>query len=245
MKINRVVKLFLVSVFFLFLYVIHYADVFVEPAYCDLESFKKHEVFLGSPETLKARGLKNAHAFQLGKVLLVGVGVGDSKSHALIELAKSHSPKVEEKNYCTWYLNHPKLSEPYDQSTRIEAAKSFNHRDIIRSPSLLADEEAILEIWKAVENEFEENPISFLSCALENHFIALGCNGMVHRGPTVFGMLLAFSGCSSEQSFIITNHYWDPEGLKAEIRLGAMDRAYRLGARHMFSRKRIAAAFTE
>ncbi len=230
---------------FIFVSLLSQAIASTDPEYCKLENFKKHEISLGSPESLKEMGLKNIHAFQLGQVMLIGLALGDSRAQTLIQLAKARAPRVGDKRYCTWYLNHPNKNEPYDQTTRIEAAKFFNHRDIMRSPSLLQDDEAILEIWKAVEKDFDSQPISFLSCALENHFIALGCNGMAHRGPTVFGMLLAFSGCLPKQAFAIANHYWNPEGLREEIRLGAIEKTYKFGLKHAGSRKRMVSALLE
>ena len=77
-----------------------------------------------------------------------------------------------------------------------------------------------LSAFKQIEEAFDtKKGPSFLSCAENRHYLALGCNSMAHRGPTVFGMLLAFSGCTPEHSLEIVNHIWGQNGVSDETRL--------------------------
>ncbi len=222
-----------------------------EPAYCDPAAFDEKEFTLGTFEELEEIGLVRPHAFHLGKVTLVGVGVGNSKAQALVELAQSHTSvpfslkdqskaDLKVKKYCTWYLNHPK--KPLD-SLRENAAKTFNQKDINRSPVLLNEADATAEFMSVLEGTFDQGPVSFLSCASEQHYIAMGCNEMMHRGPTAFGMLLAFSGCSPAHSLEIVDQAWGLNGVRRKVRLAVIRKAYELGEAHQGSRKRLADLF--
>jgi hypothetical protein len=217
---------------------------FSEPTYCHPNKFDESEFSLGAYEEMQRKGLVRAHAFKLGKVTLVGAGVGNSKSQALIDLAEQFAPQAKKKRYCTWYLNHPKLDKP-DQSTRIQASKTFIHRDIEKSPVLLNEQEAVEQFSRILEKSFDEGESSFLSCAKEENYIALGCNEMMHRGPTVFGMLLAFSGCSPEHALEITNQVWGLNGVKRKVRLAIIKKAYSWGEMKQESRKKLAALFSQ
>jgi hypothetical protein len=217
-----------------------------EPSYCHPSTFDEKEFSLGTFEQMESKGLIRAHAFRLGKVTVIGAGVGNSQSSALIELAQKYAAGSKEhskdKNYCTWYLNHPK--KPTDL-TRIEAAKTFIQKDIVKGPQSMTEEEATQEFMKVLENSFDQGSKSFLSCASEESYIALGCNEMMHRGPSVFGMLLAFSGCSPEHSLEITNQVWGLNGVKRKVRLAIIRKAYELGMARLESRKKLAALFSK
>ena len=217
-----------------------------EPAYCDPGRFDEKEMDLGSYESQVASGLLRAHAFKLGKVTLLGLGVGDSKTSAIIELAKKYSDHMtQDKRYCTWYLNHPKGTSPQEDESRIKASQSFNFFDLKKNPMSMTEKEAVAEFMNVLEKTFDSNSTSFLSCATEQHYIALGCNGMRHRGPTVFGMLLAFSGCSPKNALEISNQIWGLNGVKRKVRLAVIEKAYELGASHRSSREKLAQLFSD
>ena len=217
-----------------------------EPAYCDPALFDEKEMDLGNFEKLTASGIQRAHGFKLGKVTLIGVGVGDSKTSALIDLAHKYSDHLtKDKRYCTWYLNHPKGLVPKEDEYRVSAARAFNHLDVKRNPMSLTEKEATDEFMQVLEKAFDLHANSFLNCASEQHYIALGCNGMRHRGPTAFGMLLAFSGCSPEHALEIANQVWGLNGVKRKVRLAVIQKAYDLGQSHSVSRKKLAQLFSE
>ena len=69
----------------------------------------------------------------------------------------------------------------------------------------------------------------FLSCLEESKYLAIGCHGMLHRGPSAFAMILAFSGCSPAHSLEIVNHLWGLNGVKYEVRNAIAEAGYELG----------------
>jgi hypothetical protein len=216
----------------------------LEPSYCQPTSFDETEFSLGAFEKMRKVGLVRAHGFKLGQVTVIGAGVGNSNPSALIQLAEKFSPGSQDQKYCTWYFNHPKGGEAQDV-TRIQAAKIFNHRDVPKSPVNLSSSAAEKEFMNALEKTFSQEKTSFLSCAENQKYIAMGCNEMMHRGPTVFGMLLAYSGCSPEHSLEITNQIWGLNGVRRKVRLAVIRKAYELGSEQFESRKRLAELFSE
>src|SRR4051812_45382442 len=64
----------------------------IEPSYCDPALFDEKEISLGpNYEEQQKKNLFRLHGYQLGKVKLIGVGVGDSSSASLIEVAKQNT----------------------------------------------------------------------------------------------------------------------------------------------------------
>lgn len=212
-----------------------------EPRYCSPAYFDEAEVqleALGLPDSVvNDKTLVRTHVFRLGKVTLVGVGVGDSKPAALKALAQKLAPQAVKSKYCTWYLNHPKNAS---EKEKVEASKTFVFKDIPKNPREMTVSEAEEVIPLLMDTVFDQDPISFLSCASEQHYVAMGCNGMKHRGPTVFGMLLAFSGCTPEHALEITNQVWGLNGVKRKVRLAAIKKAFEQGGERAESRKKLA-----
>lgn len=195
------------------------------PAYCDPNVFRSRE------ETSAAAGiagLRRAHAYRLGKVLLVGLAVGDSDPIAVQELARRHSSAAAAEGFCTWYVNK---GNP-------EAAKRFMSRPL-PNPSLEERGERLETYLAVLGPSFLDTAQSFSSCAAEHGYIALGCDWMMHRGPTVFGMLLAFSGCSPENALQIANETWGMNDIPADTRLAFIRAAHEFGLRHRPERDRL------
>jgi hypothetical protein len=213
----------------------------VEPSYCDPAQFDEAEI---PYETVQGKGrepgLFRAHAFRLGKVTLVGLGVGDSPVEEVIRLSKRLVPENKAPNYCTWYLNHAK--SPKDRNKKL-AASTFIHRNIEKNPMLQNEEQATTDFMQILSTSFDQGTVNFTSCVSEQHYLALGCNGMEHRGPTVFGMILAFSGCSPVHSLEIANQIWGLNGVKRKVRLAIIQKAHELGQIRKESRKRLSEAF--
>ena len=197
-----------------------------EPAFCELSEFLKTEdpLFRDNPKLIRARG------FRLGDVTLVGLSVGRSEVKEVIELAHSHDrlKDIAGKNYCTWYLHYPTPSLSYFLNS-LYAMQKFNFAPILRNPKDLSAAQAVAEVMSSLEGVFSgENP-SFLGCLTENKFLAVGCQGMAHRGPTVFGAVLAFMGCSPQHSAEIVNALWGLNGVAFEVRKAVLEAAYELG----------------
>lgn len=213
--------------FVLLLCCAHAARAADEPAYCRPEVFLAQEV---TPEKGKADLLPNRlRAFRLGKTLLVGASV--FMSDAMGELAKANSTAGPDAGFCTWYLNK---GRPYSQM-------DFNWR-YVENPKRMSAHSA--KDWmEELSSSFGTDPVSFVSCAERHGYIAGGCNSQSHRGPTLFGMILAYSGCSPENAAQITNSLWGLNSVSEEVRLAIIRAAYELGAAEPAYRKRLAAAF--
>jgi hypothetical protein len=220
-----------------------------EPVYCSLKHFKENEVPLNQlltdlPPDTKPQ-LKNIHAFKLGDVTLVGVGVGKSDPNLIKKLAKTISPQSEKSKYCTWFLNKPKKVSP-DVETALK--NDFIWKQIKSNPAKFGVSEKTRladEFTTAVESSFTDNTPSFLSCAKEAKYLAMGCNGMKHRGPSVLGMVLAYSGCSTESALRIVNSIWGQNGVEDEVRRTIIEKGYQLGNKHPESRKELELLLTK
>ena len=85
---------------------------------------------------------------------------------------------------------------------------------------------------KILGNEFDLAPINFVSCAAEAGYIAIGCDGMKHRGPTVMAMLLAYSGCTPDHAATIATQIWGNNGITTQMRSAISKRAAELATSH-------------
>ncbi len=183
-----------------------------EPAYCDLNTFKSLEV------KSAVSGLPRLHAYQVGRVLITGLAVGDANTNTLIKFNTHYSNVSASDKYCTWYLNQGNQA----------AEKAFAWRPLSKPTST----KVINEYMTKIGPEFDKNAVNMVSCAENKRLITLGCQGMRHRGPTVFGMLLAYSGCSAVSATKIVNSVWGNNGIKTEVRQAIMQKAYELGVAH-------------
>lgn len=221
-----------------------------EPAYCDPKSFiAKASTYITS---INQAGLVRPKGFKLGQVTLFGLAVGKSSTDSLKNLALSttKNPEIANDKYCTWYHN----SEKHNSL----AAQIFNHAYvpapfvIINGPNQnvtrfadslvpyfddFTEDNLIATYVESLAQAFSNDKDSFLYCAQKYNYIALGCFSQKHRGPTVFGSLLAFSGCSAESAQTIVNTLWDHQmpyapwisTLNKQARLGIIKRFHELG----------------
>lgn len=196
-----------------------------EPYFCSLENFKKLERGNNIPS------LDRAHVYQVGKLTLAGLGVGESPVQSVKALASQYGRFSPSEKHCTFYYND---GNP-------EAAAAFTWR-YVKTPIFFNSASALAEEYeREIGPLFDQEATSFLSCAEKHNFIAMGCDGMRHRGPTVFGMLLSFAGCSPENSNKIIKHIWGSNHVPSGTREKIMSRAYKMGAERPASRARFQA----
>lgn len=172
-----------------------------EPNYCDPTKFTNYEV------RVNQSGLNRAREFKIGSLSIVGVGVGSSSTQALQKLALQHSITLNTKKYCTWYFNQGNQ----------EAEQAFIHQPLSKPTG--SQDKVSNEFYNKLHVDFEIAAPSFITCAAEEHYIAMGCNSQKHRGPSVFAMFLAYSGCTPEHSVQIANQLWGENGIPTENRL--------------------------
>lgn len=197
-----------------------------EPAYCDPKTF------LSKEEKFKENGLNNANRFKLGQVTVVGLAVGNSDAKSLMKYATSNSTADAANKYCTWYYNEGNA----------EAEKAFTHI-YLTNPRDLNTSNGPQEYAEKLVNQFANDKTSFLSCALDHKYMAMGCNGQKHRGPTVFGMMLSYSGCNPERAAKIVNVVWGLNGVKPEVRLAIIAAGKAMGDQNPVQRQQLQSAF--
>ena len=193
-----------------------------EPAFCSPDVFLAHEITEEG-----ADGVKRLHSYRLGAVVLAGMAVGYSEAPAVARLAAAHGATSEDR-FCTWYVNEGNT----------EAEQLFRHV-YLPNPAFLSPDKAADIYGNRLGPSFAEERGSVWWCIEERGFVAVGCNGQHHRGPTAFGMVLASLGCSPEHAAEIVNHIWGLSYVPAASRLAAIRRAYDLGALQPALRSRL------
>lgn len=108
----------------------------------------------------------------------------------------------------------------------------------------MSSDKAAREYLEKLGPIFAENSTSFLSCAERHGFIAMGCNSQRHRGPTVFGMMLAYSGCGAENSRKIANKIWGGNFVRDKVRRKVNQAAHELGLAQPDRSARLRALFS-
>jgi hypothetical protein len=197
-----------------------------EPMYCHPATFYRHEM-KPSAETKT----KRLHLFRLGRVTLAGLSVGGSRPSEVKDLAHEFSSASQSEGYCTWYLNK---GNPL-------ARREFNWH-YVDHPGTNA-EKSVRDFEQSLGPSFDQDSVSFVSCAENYGYIAMGCDGQMHRGPTGFAMLLAFTGCTPEHSVEIADRLWGLNGVPYETRLAVAKRGFEMGAERPVSRERLARLF--
>ena len=199
-----------------------------EPAWCDPAGFAAREFPVQAP------GVQRLHAFKIGGVTLVGLAVGYSPLDGVRAVAKQLSSAGPDVGYCTWYYN---VNSP-------EAAKVFLHHPVVPNPIDLSPETASELFAKIAGPNFDQDPVSMITCAERFGYVALGCDAQKHRGPSAFAMLLAFSGCTPEHAAEIANRLWGLNRVPPEVRLAIARTGFELGNQRPASRKRLQASFS-
>jgi hypothetical protein len=218
-------KTFLFSVFAL-LFTLAQSHA-AEPAYCTYSEFMKHKI------RYDRSGLDNDQVFQFGAFHLAGLAVGESRLSAVVAMSDELSDSGRNEKYCTWYLN-----DGNDQ-----AARAFNWFNLERPNSDIQG--SVRHYRDVLKGVFADNAINMVDCALKHGFVALGCDGMKHRGPTVFGMLLAYSGCSPKNAAQIVNTIWGLNTVPAASRLAVIEEGYRMGTANATARQQLQQVFSQ
>lgn len=198
-----------------------------EPLYCQPNVFLKKEI----PVQVQGR-IKRLHLFKVGSVQIAGLAVGDSDAKDVARFADSWGAHANV-NYCTWYLNKGNTT----------AEQIFTH-SYVTNPIYQTPVQAAQEFTQVLGPYFSQTtPINFISC-LEQGFLELGCNGQKHRGPSAFGMILAFSGCSPKNAQTIVDQLWGLNGVAYEVRQAIIQSGYELGNRYPEARLKIQNLFS-
>lgn len=205
------------------LFVYYYAHA-AEPAFCSIEYFEARRLKVDLP------GVEKLKVFQLGKLKFVNAAIGGSDA---IELAKYSTSRDEQ--YCTWYYNsgnedaetlfrHVHMTGPYKANIKW-----------IWSDKLIADR---------YERKLNPELPDMLQC-IEEGYLAGGCNGDNHRGPTVDVWFLGVAGCTPKTSVKIVEHFFGKNHVKTSTREAVAERGYITGNNIPEYRTRIQAMIIE
>lgn len=186
-----------------------------EPLFCKLDYFKAKE------RSINFQGLKRAHEFAFGSFTIVGLAVGESDVNAVKNYSQKFSNKMNAKDkFCTWYYN----------DNNPDAIEAFVHRYV--SNPALKDVTIANEYEQVLAGTFNIESPNMLSCLQRYKYLALGCDGMKHRGPSVFAMLLSYAGCTPQKSVEIANFYWDKNFVSVKTREAIAQKGFELGGKN-------------
>ncbi|MEO5969156.1 MAG: hypothetical protein ABIQ95_04450 [Bdellovibrionia bacterium] len=206
-----------------------------EPSYCDPSDFLTHEVKI--PHEIE-QGLRLPHVFKFGQITLAGFAVGKSKAESIQDLAHHYAKGELDSGFNTWYLHHKNE----------EIKKMVNWAPLYKNPTNSNEEQAYFEFRLALKSQFfnsDNNPRNnFLSSLEKSKYLAIGCQGMHHRGPSAFAMILAFSGCTPTHSVEIVDRLWGLNGVKYEVRASIAEAGFDLGEIYGEERKKFQKLFS-
>jgi hypothetical protein len=199
-----------------------------EPAYCNPDNFGKFE------QEVAAEGARRLHVYQVGQLTLVGLGIGTTPVAITMSLANQLGGVGSDKNYCTWYLN----------DGNDDAAKMFTHRYVPRPWFWDSKKKIVNKYVTRLKSSFADDPINMVECAVDQGYLAVGCDGMKHRGPSVFAMFLAYSGCEPKHAAAIANQIWGLDTVPENMRLGIAKAGYQLGNQNPAARQALQAVMS-
>lgn len=191
-----------------------------QPVWCSVDYFKSHEVKTNAPNTKRLR------AFQVGKLYLAGAAIGGSDAVEVASLSKAPASA----KHCTWYLNKGNK----------EAEKIFHH-EYMRGPywGWLDFLFNVTGVVKSYEKRLENHWEPMVSCAESYGYLAMGCDGHRHRGPSVFASFLSLSGCVPDTATDIANYLWRLNGVPDFTREKIAKIGWKLGNEKPELRKRL------
>ncbi|RYZ72847.1 MAG: hypothetical protein EOP05_10595 [Proteobacteria bacterium] len=192
-----------------------------EPRYCTVEAFKKLERGNNIPY------LDRAHVFQVGQLTLAGLGVGNSDHRYVQSLADQYGDYQAYEKSCVFYFN----------KGNDDAIAAFNQQ-YVTSP-ILKSKKVASKYDEVISPLIDQTAVNMLSCAEDHKFIAMGCDGMRHRGPSVFAMLLAYSGCTAENATKIANAVWGTNHVPTGTRTAIAQKGWEAGNRNPAGRARL------
>jgi hypothetical protein len=193
-----------------------------EPTFCKPDTFFRHEI-RPSDDT----GLDRLRMFRIGDAVFAGMAIGTSESRAVARLASEHGAGKADR-LCTWYVNRGMT----------EAEQLFHH-SYLSHPTSQPLSAAIAEYSSFLKSAIAPGRDGLLECLADTGYVAVGCNGQLHRGPTVFGMVLAYAGCTPAHALEIVNRIWGANGIPPGTRREIFRASHTLGAEQPAARERI------
>lgn len=147
-------------------------------------------------------GVSRLMRFQFGNSQLAGLAVGNSDAYSVARVANSFL----DGQFCTWYINqgNPSASTLFHWVYLPKPSSDYWLNKEVRELGP-GGWEVIKEMYRA---SFARELPLMLTCLRDYGYLAMGCNGMRERGPTLLGMLFAYAGCTPEEVSDIVNPLW-------------------------------------
>lgn len=177
--------------------------------------FCKKQDLLQSEVRVTDNRIVRAHVFHLPEAVLVGAAIGRSDAHSMEKLAVDSARVTAQDKYCTFYLNTGNKVAGQDFYQKTLDAPGGKPNMVI-----------------AQRFEAQLNPLygPMAECLANNHYLAMGCNAMEHRGPSAFAAFLAFAGCEPNDAVDSAIALWGDNGISREMRMMIAQIAFNRGS---------------
>ena len=146
------------------------------------------------------------------------MAVGDSEISFVDSIAERLAQVPRSEKSCTWYMNK---GNP-------DAEALFNHAYVPGPFPWTSKEKVADEYLEKIAPHFAENDINIVNCARKYNYVAFGCNGQKHRGPSTFAMFLAVAGCEPKNTAAIAKRIWGSNHVSSEHRTEISQRGRQL-----------------
>ncbi len=187
-----------------------------EPYFCHPDNFLKLE------RRDAQSGTNRLRVFQVGKLTLAGMAVGDSETSFVDSIAERLAQVPRSEKSCTWYMN----------KGNAQAEAMFNHAYVPAPFPWKSKQETADEYLETLAPHFAANPINIVNCASKYNYVAFGCNGQKHRGPSTFAMFLAVAGCDPANTAEIVKRIWGSNHVSSEHRTAISERGQSLALKN-------------
>lgn len=183
-----------------------------EPYFCHPDNFMKLE------RRDMQSGENRLRVFQIGKLKLVGMAIGDSETSFVDSVAERLAQVPRSEKSCTWYMN----------KGNADAESRFNHAYVPMPAPWTSIQKIADQYIEVIAPHFAENDINIVNCATKYNYVAFGCNGQKHRGPSTIAMFLSVAGCSPENTAKIAKRIWGSNHVSSEHRTAISERGQQL-----------------
>jgi hypothetical protein len=166
-----------------------------------------------------------ARIFYLAQFTLLGIGVGTSSDKRVMQFCDANA-KTNDGKYNTWYFN----SEDLDGDS-INARNVFHWFPVKWNPIIY---------WSAKPFEpIRDQLPEMVAVAEKYHYLAFGCDGNKHRGPSVFAMFLCLAGVDPNTATKAANHFFGSNFVMFWVRRRIARLGWDLGNQNPELRKRL------
>jgi hypothetical protein len=177
--------------------------------------------------------LGNAREFNFRRFRIMSCAVGTIKDRVVMDWCLfrnfRHGLTDESEHdgkYCTWYFN----SGDHDFDS-LDAKTLFHHLPVKHNPIYYWSTKPFEKIRDALPQMVET--------AEKYGYLAMGCDGNKHRGPSVFAMFLCLAGVAPREATKIANEFFGCNFVLPFVRRRIASLGYELGNQNPELRTRL------